>query len=69
MMPFPARFCCPLTDLSSVGELLHVASVVCICPVGDDPKGTCMIVLVICYNNFLLTLKNIKQKYLAKGVL
>jgi len=46
-----------------------VASVVCICPVGDDPKGTCMIVLVICYNNFLLTLKNIKQKYLAKGVL
>jgi hypothetical protein len=46
-----------------------VASVVCMSPVGADPKGTFMIVSVIYYNNFLLTLKNIKQKYLSMGML
>jgi len=35
------------------------------CPFGADPKGTLKYVSANHYNIFLLTLKNIKQKYLS----
>jgi hypothetical protein len=55
-----------LTALSSVGEFLIVASVVCMCPVGADPKGTLKYVPVNNYNSFLLTSKKYQTKIFIK---
>ena len=55
-------FCCSPTKIFQSLRNFFVASFVCTCPGGADPKGTQISISIKYYNIFLLTLKKYQTK-------